>query len=97
MIQSLADDATEDLFHGRDTEAARGRLPSRLWSEAARKFDALDAADRLIDLRVPPENRLEALKGDRTGQHGIRIDGRYRICFTWTEAGPDDVEVVDQP
>ena len=59
------------------------------------KLDALDAADQLTDLRIPPGNRLEALKGDRVGQHSIRINDQYRICFVWTEAGPDAVEVVD--
>jgi len=95
MIRSFADDATEDLFYGRRTKAARKRLPNQLWSKAAKKLDAVDSADLLIDLRIPPGNRLEALKGDRAGQHSIRINDQYRICFTWTEAGPEDVEVVD--
>jgi proteic killer suppression protein len=95
MIRSFADEPTEDLFYGRKTRAARKRLPSQLWSKAATKLDAVDSADLLIDLRIPPGNRLEALKGDRAGQHSIRINDQYRICFTWTEAGPEDVEVVD--
>jgi len=94
-IRSFADDGTEDLFYGRTTKAARKRPPNQLWSKAAKKLDAVDSADLLIDLRIPPGNRLEALKGDRAGQHGIRINDQYRICFTWTEAGPEDVEVVD--
>ncbi len=59
------------------------------------KLDLLGAAAALVDLRVPPGNRLEALKGDRTGQHSIRINDQYRICFRWTDAGPVDVEIVD--
>lgn len=62
---------------------------------ARRKLELLDSAGALVDLRVPPANRLEALKGDRIGQHSIRINDQYRICFAWTENGPDHVEVVD--
>ncbi len=82
MIRSFADAASEDLFYGRRTKAARGRLPTQLWTKAAKKLDALDSADELTDLRIPPGNRLEALKGDRAGQHSIRINDQYRICFT---------------
>jgi len=62
---------------------------------AQRKLDQLNQAKELLDLRVPPNNRLEALKGDRRGQHSIRINDQYRVCFRWTEAGPEDVEIVD--
>ena len=62
---------------------------------AYRKMRQLEIAGSLNDLRVPPGNRLEALAGDRAGQHSIRINDRYRICFTWTPAGPADVEIVD--
>ena len=55
----------------------------------------LDAAETLDDLRVPPGNRLEALRGDRVGQHSIRINQQWRICFTWTDSGPADVEILD--
>jgi toxin HigB-1 len=58
-------------------------------------LDLLDAATQFEDLRVPPGNRLEALSGDRSGQHSIRINGQYRVCFVWTDDGPDDVEIVD--
>lgn len=60
-----------------------------------RKLRLLNAAARLDDLRVPPGNRLEALRGDRNGQHSIRINDQWRICFVWTEGGADDVEIVD--
>jgi toxin HigB-1 len=64
-------------------------------SVARRKLRQLEIAGRLDDLRVPPGNRLEALKGDRAGQHSIRINDQFRVCFTWTAAGPEDVEIVD--
>lgn len=62
---------------------------------ALRKLAVLDAAETLEDLRIPPGNRLEKLKGDRVGQHSIRINGQWRICFRWTDAGPADVEITD--
>jgi proteic killer suppression protein len=66
-----------------------------LLNSAARKLDQLDSARALNELRLPPGNRLEALHGDRTGQHSIRINDQYRICFLWTDEGPRDVEIVD--
>ena len=68
---------------------------SRILRVALRKLTILDAAVSLGDLRSPPANRLEALKGDRRGQHSIRINDQWRICFTWTDTGPEDVEIVD--
>lgn len=62
---------------------------------AMRKLAMLNAASRLEDLRVPPGNRLEALKSDRAGQHSIRVNDRYRVCFVWTDAGPANIEIVD--
>ena len=62
---------------------------------ARRKLRQLEIANHLEDLRVPPGNRLEALKGDRSGQHSIRINDQWRICFFWTNAGAEDVEIVD--
>lgn len=95
MIRSFGDQATEDLFDGRNTKVARQRLSRSLWKVAARKLDALDQAEVIDDLRVPPGNRIEALRGDRHGQHSIRIHDQYRICFRWTDSGPVDVEIVD--
>jgi len=60
-----------------------------------RKLAMLNRAGRINDLRVPPGNRVEALKGDRTGQHSIRVNDQYRICFVWTASGPSNVEIVD--
>lgn len=86
-------------FRDSDTEAlARGRRVKRFVafeSIARRKLRQLEIAGRLDDLRVPPGNRLEALKGDRAGQHSIRINDQYRLCFVWTAAGPAAVEIVD--
>lgn len=62
---------------------------------ARRKLRQLEIAARLEDLRVPPENRLEALKGRRSGQYSIRVNDQWRVCFRWSDAGPDDVEIVD--
>ena len=62
---------------------------------ALRKLAMLDAAAVLDDLRVPPGNRLEMMKGDRVGQHSIRVNQRWRMCFVWTEAGPEQLEIVD--
>lgn len=95
MIQGFRTGGTGDIYDGLGTRAARRTCPQGIWRIARRKLDQLDAASRLEDLRVPPSNRLESLKGDRRGQHSIRINDQYRICFTWTHAGPADVEIVD--
>ena len=95
MIQSFRNKATEDIFNGENSKDARSLCPQSLWRIAFRKLDQLDSAERVEDLRVPPGNRLEQLKGDREGQHSIRINSQYRICFLWTENGADDVEIVD--
>ncbi len=95
VIRGFADIGTEDIFNGRDTREARATCPIHLWSVAGRRLGLLDASESLSDLRIPPGNRLEKLRGDREGQHSIRINERYRICFQWSEAGPVDVEIVD--
>ena len=95
MIRTFADRGTEDVYDGKNTAAARRSCPKSLWSVAYRKLDQLDSAIVLTDLRIPPGNRLEALKGDRKSQHSIRINEQYRICFKWTDAGPEEVEIVD--
>lgn len=95
MIQSFGDAGTEDVFDGTDSGEARKYCPRDLWGVARRELDQLNQADVLDDLRVPPGNRLERLKGDRRGQHSIRINRQYRICFRWTSKGPSEVEIVD--
>lgn len=87
-------------FKCRDTEALfKGGRPAKhlqpIAKLALRKLDMIDYADVLGDLRVPPGNRLEALKGDRRGQHSIRINEQWRICFIWRKDGPCDVEIAD--
>ena len=81
MIQSFADETTADLFRERSTKAAR-RIPKELWS-VQRKLKMLDVAQRLLDLRSPPGNRLEALKAHEKGRHSIRVNEQYRITFRW--------------
>ncbi|MBG0718677.1 plasmid maintenance system killer [Microbacterium sp. 2C] len=91
MIRSFGSKETERLWR-------RERAPSldpRIHVVALRKLRQVGSAEALDDLRVPPGNRLEALKGDRAGQHSIRINDQWRICFVWTDAGPEEVEIVD--
>jgi proteic killer suppression protein len=95
MILSFADSGTEDVFDGKRSKRANKVCPNDLWNAAKRKLDWLDQAGALEDLRVPPGNRLEKLKGDRPDQHNIRINNQYRICFVWTPYGPTNVEIVD--
>jgi proteic killer suppression protein len=91
MIHSFADRDAEALFHGRFAR----RIGADLQRVAQRKLRQLHNAQALRDLAAPPGNRLEQLKGDRAGQHCIRINDQWRICFVWTEGGPQDVEIVD--
>jgi proteic killer suppression protein len=95
VIQSFRDAGSEDVFNGESTKAARQSCPVSLWNVASRKLDLLDSVVSLNDLRVPPGNRLEALAKGREGQHSIRINNQYRICFNWTEQSPAEVEIVD--
>jgi toxin HigB-1 len=90
MILSFKDVDTEALAAGRRVK----RFVS-IESVARRKLRQLQIAGRLDDLRIPPGNRLEPLKGDRAGQHSIRINDQFRVCFRWTTAGAEDVEIVD--
>lgn len=95
MIRSFGDQGTEDVFNGLNTRFARKTCPETLWKIAARKLDQLDSVTSLNELKIPPGNNLEPLVGDRKGQHSIRINDRYRICFAWTSLGPERVEIVD--
>lgn len=92
-IHTFGDPATADLYHGRKTSRAR-RFPSDVRRTALRKLDVLNAAHRLDDLRSPPGNRLEALKGDLKGFHSIRVNNQWRIIFRW-EDGANEVSLVD--
>jgi proteic killer suppression protein len=90
VIRSFRCADTQRLFEG-----ARGRRWQACAKIAERKLLLLDAATALRDLASPPDNRLEALVGDRKGQHSIRVNDQFRICFRWTNDGPEDVEMVD--
>ena len=91
MIRSFKSAITKSVYDG---ETPKG-FPNNLATVARRKLRYLNAAAVLGDLASPPGNRLEALKGDRKGQHSIRINDQFRICFVWTNEGPADVEIVD--
>jgi proteic killer suppression protein len=95
VIASFADDGTEDLFNGKATRRARRVSPVALWPVAWRKLTQLNRVRNLQELNVPPGNRLERLRGDRVGQHSIRINDQYRICFRWDDGYAYDVEVID--
>jgi proteic killer suppression protein len=91
VIRTFRDKTTEAVFDG---ESPKG-FPGDLVKVARRKLRYLHAAETLGDLRSPPGNRLEALTGDRKGQHSIRINDQFRVCFIWTAEGPTEVEIVD--
>ncbi|MDB5566688.1 MAG: higB [Tardiphaga sp.] len=91
MIVGFKDKLTEAVFHG---EAPKG-FPSDLVGVTRRKLRYLNAAAQLSDLKIPPGNHLEALKDDRSGQHAIRVNKQFRICFVWTTKGPGHVEFTD--
>lgn len=91
MIRSFGSKDTERLWR-REQVAS---MDSRILRSALRKLRQVGSAESIEDLRVPPGNRLEGLKGDRAGQYSIRINDQWRICFRWTDAGPEEVEIVD--
>jgi len=95
MIVSFKDQATEDIFNGVNSKAARNACPQTLWRIALRKLDQLDSVLNMRELRVPPGNHLEKLAGTRSAEHSIGINEQYRICFIWGESGPYSVEVTD--
>lgn len=95
MIQSFKNQGTEDAFNGKNTKGARRVCPKTLWKVASRKLDQLDSVKLIEDLRIPPSNKLESLTRDRKGQHSVRINDHYRICFEWKESRPKKVEIVD--
>lgn len=90
MIQSFKCSETQDVFEGR-----RSKRFAAIRNVLERKLRMLAVAGRLDDLKIPPGNRLEPLKGNRAGQHSIRVNDQFRICFVWTDAGPANVEAVD--
>ncbi len=91
MLRSFRDKETEAIWRRQRSRKLDGTAQRTAW----RKLAILDAAETLADLRVPPGNRLEKLTGDRAGQYSIRINQQWRICFTWSDAGPEEAEIVD--
>ena len=94
MIVSFGDDATADIFHGRETSRRR-KCPRDIKKAVLRKLDMLNAAYRLNDLRVPPGNRLESLKGDLSGFYSVRVNDRWRIVFRWIDNNAHEVSLTD--
>jgi len=91
MIKSFRDKETEKIFN----RYFSGKLPKTIQNNARKKLVMLDSVTEMEDLRVPPGNRLEALKGDRKGQHSIRVNDQWRICFKWKDGNSYDVEITD--
>lgn len=95
VIASFADAATEDLFNGIDSRRARAACPMSIWPVVRRKLTQINRVRAVHELTIPPGNRLELLRGNRAGQHSIRINEQYRICFRWEGDHATDVEVTD--
>ncbi|MFN7103902.1 MAG: type II toxin-antitoxin system RelE/ParE family toxin [Pseudorhizobium sp.] len=91
MIRSFADDETSLVWSGRRSR----KLPSDIQAVALRKLRMLNQSRVISDLKVPPGNRLELLRGNRSGQHSIRINDQWRVCFVWKDGGAENVEIVD--
>ena len=94
MISSFGDAASADIYHGSDTKAAR-RIRRELWSRVQRKLDSLNACTSIEDLRIPPANRLEKLRGDLAGFYSIRVNQQYRIVFKFANGNCEEVRCVD--
>lgn len=94
MLRSFGSRATQDIWDGENTSAARA-FPRDMWAAAQRKLDMIHAACEVIDLRVPPGNRLEKLKGKLKDIYSIRINDQFRIIFKWSQGAADEVEIID--
>ena len=95
MIKTFKSAGTEDIFDGVASQAARKCYPKSIWPVARRKLDQINRVRELNELKVPPGNRLELLKGDRENQYSIRINQQHRICFTWEEGYAYEIEITD--
>ncbi|PID77560.1 MAG: plasmid maintenance system killer protein [Deltaproteobacteria bacterium] len=95
MISNFKNIGTENIFDGIDSKIARKICPQQIWPIARRKLDQINRIQDVAELKIPPGNRLERLKGSRKGQYSIRINQQYRICFTWLEGHADEVEITD--
>ena len=95
MIVSFADEETRHIYNGLNSKKARNSLSRVLWEKAQTKLDMLNRAQKLDDLRIPPNNKLEKLSGDLNGKYSIRINDQYRIIFKWAEQGVAEVKIID--
>ena len=95
MIRSFKTTGTEDIFDGVASRAARKCCPQSIWPVARRKLDQINRVREIIELKVPPGNRLERLKSNRENQYSIRINQQYRICFSWEEGNAYEIEITD--
>ena len=95
MIKTFKSSGTEDIFDGVASQTARRCCPQSIWPVARRKLDQINRVRAVNELKVPPGNRLERLKGDRQNQYSIRINQQYRICFTWEEGHAYEIEITD--
>jgi proteic killer suppression protein len=95
VIKSFHDKGTEDIFNRKNTREGRQTCPQQIWQVAQRKLDQLNGVVSLESLKIPPGNFLKTLKDDRNGQHSIRINDQFRICFVWTDDGVENVEIID--
>jgi proteic killer suppression protein len=95
VIKSFRDKGTEDIFNRKNSREARQACPKQIWRVAQRKLDQLNGVVSLESLKIPPGNFLEALSDDRHGQHSIRINDQFRVCFVWSDDGVENVEVTD--
>ena len=93
MIQRFADKATEDMFRGRHTRAARRLCPSEIWKVARRKLTQLDSVESKDEMKIPPGNQFEELKGQRQGEYSVPINRQYRVTFRWAESGPTHMAI----
>ncbi len=94
MVINFRNDATRDVYDGEESKAARS-IPQNIWSVAQRKLDLLNSAHSLLDLKAPPANRLEALKGNMKGKYSIRVNDQYRLVFEFHDRNAYDVDIVD--
>jgi len=95
VIRSFRDRGTEDIFDGADTAAARRTCPRDLWPVARRKLDQVNRVRDLLELAIPPGNRRERLRANRSGQRSIRINDQFRLCFRWEAGDAYEVEITD--
>ena len=95
MIKTFKPAGTKDIFDGAASQTARRCRPQSIWPVARRKLDQINRVREINELKVPPGNRLERLKGDRENQYSIRINQQYRICFTWEEGHAYEIEITD--